>query len=288
MARRKRSYSENRDLYNAGVGLTLLFAGYMYLLWFTNRPLFFDLLVISICAYILILMSIVVWYEIKRRIREARKRFILETLKRLGMESYIENFINQYGFERKKNGWSYRDHSFDWERLKDLRKVLNEKGLHISESSWQDLNLLLRHYIQLKEEQLTRESIGLQAGRVMSYSDLSGTGFENLLYRLFGAMGYVVQRVGGVGDQGGDLVANKGGKERILIQAKRYDSPVGNSAVQQAVGAEKYYSCSSVMVVTNSGFTREALDLAKVNNVALIGGHRLSELLLQYLKEDWR
>ena len=110
--------------------------------------------------------------------------------------------------------------------------------------------------------------------------------FENLLYRLFGAMGYAIQKTGKTGDQGGDLIANLNG-QRIVIQAKRYTSTVGNAAVQEAVAAQKFYDCNNVMVVTNSSFTKEAIELAKVNNVELIGGAKLSELLLQNLKESW-
>lgn len=216
-----------------------------------------------------------------------RLKLILSTLKRLGLEEQAVHFINRFGFEKKKGCWTYRDHSFDWERLKDFRTLLNEKGLNLSESTWDDTLRLLKHYIQQKEERVTRESIEHWMDQ-QKYSDLSGSGFENLLYRLFEAMGYTVQRTGKTGDQGGDLVANKNGQVRMLIQAKRYNgSPVGNSAVQEAVAAQKYYDCNGAMVVTSSDFTKEAIELAKANSVMLVGKERLSELLLQYLKESW-
>jgi len=41
------------------------------------------------------------------------------------------------------------------------------------------------------------------------------------------------------------------------------------------------------MVITTSTFTRDAIDLAKKDNIDLIEGRRLSELLLQYLNESW-
>lgn len=106
------------------------------------------------------------------------------------------------------------------------------------------------------------------------------------MYRLFIARGYAVQKTGKVGDQGCDLIANLDG-QRIAIQAKCYSNFVGNSAIQEIVSAKKYYDCTRAMVVTNSNFTKEALDLAKSNNVELIGGGELSRLILQYLKESW-
>jgi HJR/Mrr/RecB family endonuclease len=143
----------------------------------------------------------------------------------------------------------------------------------------------LKAFIQDKEERLTRESIQKTP---QQYSLLSGTDFERLLKRLFAAMGYEVQHIGQAGDQGGDLIANKGG-ERILIQAKCYrDWSVGNSAVQQAVAAMKFYDCNKAMVITTSEkFTKEAVSLAKANSIELVSKVRLSELLVSHLQEAW-
>lgn len=144
--------------------------------------------------------------------------------------------------------------------------------------------MLLRFYVNEKEENLTRESIRRESQK---FTKLSGTEFEKLLYRLFEAMGYRVEWIGKSGDQGGDLIANKDG-ERILIQAKCYrDWSTGNFAVQQVVGAMKYYDCSKAMVVTTSHFTKEAIVLAKVNKTELISKEQLQELLLRFLGESW-
>jgi HJR/Mrr/RecB family endonuclease len=155
--------------------------------------------------------------------------------------------------------------------------------MRLSVNKWDTTLILLRHYIQEKEERLTRESVSVLPQK---FSTLSGSDFENLLYRLFTAMGYAVQNTGKTGDQGGDLVANLNG-QRIVIQAKCYSGTVGNAAVQEAVAAQKFYDCNKVLVVTNSSFTKEAIELATANGVELIGGGKLSELLLQNLKESW-
>ena len=262
-------------------GISILFALYLWSLWHTDRSSLYHWLVLSIVVFALIVGGMFAWHEFRRWMREMRLKILLEILKRTGLEEHVINFIDRFGFERKKGSWTHREHSFDWERLRDLRKFLNEKGLNLSESKWDDMLLLLKHFIQQKEEKVTRESIGLSP---MKFSDLSGSGFENLLYRLFEAMGYTVQKIGRNGDQGGDLIANMDGKVRMLIQAKCYNgSPVGNAAVQEAVAAQKYYDCNGAMVVTSSSFTKEAIDLAKANTVGLVGKERLSELVLQYL-----
>ena len=99
-------------------------------------------------------------------------------------------------------------------------------------------------------------------------------------------MGSTVQIIGKAGDQGGDLIINKDG-QRTLVQAKRYKGNVPNAAVQEAVAAMKYYDCNRSVVATSSEFTSEAQELAKANNVELIDNTILSELTLNFLKENW-
>jgi len=93
--------------------------------------------------------------------------------------------------------------------------------------------------------------------------------------------------VEGLGDQGGDLIITKN-QERVLIQAKCYiNSNVGNKAVQEAVAARSYYDCNKTAVVATSNFTREAIELAKANNVELIPREVVQKMLLDYLHESW-
>lgn len=107
-------------------------------------------------------------------------------------------------------------------------------------------------------------------------------------YRLFQAIGYTVQKTGKTVDQGGDLIANKDSQVRVIIQAKCYNnSSVGNAAVQEAIAAQKFYDCNGAIVVASSDFTKEAIELARVNKIGLVSKTRLSELLLEYLKESW-
>ncbi len=218
-----------------------------------------------------------------------RKRVsqLFQSLTNLGLEDYIENFINRFSFEGKNiNGWEFRNRKIDWNRINDLERYLVEKGVRLkTKKRDRDVFLILRSYIQQKEESLTRESIRTEPQK---YALLSGSDFERLLYRLYEAMGYKVEPVGQSGDQGGDLIANKNG-ERILIQAKCYrDWSVGNDAVQQVVGAMRYYNCNKTIVITTSTvFTSEAYALARANNTELISKNRLSELLMKFLHENW-
>ena len=266
------------------LGVIGLYVLYLVFLYFTDRAAYWRQLGYFAIFVVLVTAAFFAWREVSYRWHEKKLNDLLAELQRNGLEGYVGNFIDRFGLQKGKKGdWTYRGYSFDWERLKDFRKILNERGMHFDTGKWDKISLLLHHYIQEKEERLTRESV---AAFPHKFADLSGSEFENLLYRLFEAMGYSVQKTGQVGDQGCDLVVNTS-NERVAVQAKRYRETVPNAAVQQAVAAEKIYGCTKAMVVTNSVFTREAAELAKANNVDLIDGRRLSELLMQCLRENW-
>lgn len=287
MARRyKRQYAEEDNLWDLIKGLGGFYVVYLILQYFTNRANFWKWFLYGLLFVIILIGGMFGWKELKYQRKQKRLSNLFLDIKKVGLEEYVQNFIRRFGLEKRKgNVWSYRDHSFDWNRLDDFRKFLRDKGIRISLNNWNDTSLLLQYYIQEKEEKLTRESISVPPQK---FSNLTFTDFEMLIYRLFEAIGYSVQHTGRVGDQGGDLIANKG-QERVLIQAKRYklDSSVGNDAVQQAVAAKNHYDCTKAIVVTTSSFTPEAIELSKTNNVELISKKRLQEMLLEYLKENW-
>ena len=227
----------------------------------------------------------IAWQIIAIILRKKHARQVFAAIKERGLEDHINNFINRFSFElRSANVWAFRNHRVDWDRIKDLEKFLVDQGINLKKGKSGDVYSVLRYYIQRREEKLTNESIRREP---QNFAALSGTEFEQLLYRLFESMGYAVQHIGQSGDQGGDLIINSAG-ERILVQAKCYrDWSTGNAAVQQVVGATKYYDCNKALVATTSHFTPEAVALAGANNVQLLPKERLQELLLEYLGESW-
>lgn len=109
-------------------------------------------------------------------------------------------------------------------------------------------------------------------------NSLDGVEFENYLMGVFKAAGYDVCGTPTTGDQGADIILTKSGV-KIAVQAKRFTSNVGNKAVQEVVSARQYYSCNEAWVVTNSKFTKAAMDLAHKCKVRLIDGQELDELV---------
>jgi restriction endonuclease Mrr len=111
--------------------------------------------------------------------------------------------------------------------------------------------------------------------------NLSGLEFEQVLERMFRQLGFTVMRTKGSGDQGADLLVEHQGK-RVAVQAKRYRGRVGNSAVQELLGAIAYYSCHGGIVVATTGFTKSAKELAqKATTVELWPRERLREAYCQ-------
>lgn len=280
----KRKYKEeNGDLWKLIEGFSALCVLYLLLLWFIDRENFWRWIIYGFIVIILIITGFILYKKIQIKAKKEKIKKITNIIKEANLEKYINDFVSNYGLGKQEKigkSWNYRDYSIAWYRINDLIKFLKEKNIVFSNS---DTCLLLKECIEEREYKKMTES---QEVSSYYFKDLSGADFEKLLYRLYEKIGYVVQLTGKTGDQGGDLVITKKGK-KIVIQAKKYQDLVNNKAIQEAVAAKGIYNCDSSTVVTTSDFTDGALELAKANNVYLINGKKLKELLLYYLKENW-
>ena len=113
---------------------------------------------------------------------------------------------------------------------------------------------------------------------------VTGEDFELFLMDVFKHLGYDVKHLGKSGDQGADLILKKNDIS-YAVQAKFYKNKLGNTPVQEIIGALKYYDVKNGVVVTNSMFTKGAYELAKVNNVILVDGKGLKKLIT-YISSD--
>ena len=111
----------------------------------------------------------------------------------------------------------------------------------------------------------------------MPLDDMTGEQFEDYLKAGFLRLGYAVEMTPGYSDYGGDLILSKDG-EKTAVQAKRQQRNVGVKAVQQAIGAKGHYECEHAMVVCNRPFTKQAINLARGNDVELWNRFRLAEM----------
>ena len=112
----------------------------------------------------------------------------------------------------------------------------------------------------LIDERISARSAALEA-QLEFDTDMSPVEFEQWGAARLARSGWRTRTVGGSGDQGADVIAERDGG-RVVIQCKLYQSPVGNKAVQEAYAAMTHYSADVAAVITNSGFTPSARRLS--------------------------
>ena len=64
------------------------------------------------------------------------------------------------------------------------------------------------------------------------------------------------------GDYGADVIGTSPKGERVCVQCKKYNNPVGVKAVQEIYSAKAYYKCDLAYVFTTSSFTPQAQQMA--------------------------
>lgn len=132
------------------------------------------------------------------------------------------------------------------------------------------------YYFSYRKQIIHRE--GLRQLHIDDVDTMPGVKFEEYVAELFRLQAYKIQTTALSGDYGVDLIIIKDGI-RTGVQIKRYSKPVNQAAVREAVAGMKHYKCSKSMVVTNSYFTKFAVDLAKTNECSLVDRDRLIEMI---------
>jgi restriction system protein len=104
----------------------------------------------------------------------------------------------------------------------------------------------------------------------LAFSDgMSSEQFEDWCAKRLTKLGWKTSMTAASGDQGADVLAEKG-SWRLILQCKLYSNPVGNKAVQEAYTAQRHYRAKASAVVTNADFTRSARTLAATTGVLLL------------------
>lgn len=159
-------------------------------------------------------------------------------------------------------------------------KILSRFGALCAELESQRVNLEKAKV--LHESAMREASDEVRLGKLLAenWRELRSVEFEKYLKRVFIALGDDVETTAVTGDQGVDLIiAHK--QKRIAVQVKGYLDSVSNSAVQEAHAGMTYYKCDASAVITNSRFTRSAIDLADKCQCALIDEFKLPDLVMR-------
>jgi restriction system protein len=135
-----------------------------------------------------------------------------------------------------------------------------------------------------------RESLAIQL--LTRVQQASSKFFEELVVDLLVKMGYggshddAARVVGRSGDEGidGIIKEDRLGLESIYLQAKRWEATVGRPTIQQFAGALQGQRARKGVLITTSGFSRDAIDYARglQNTIVLIDGPQLAQLMIDY------
>ena len=104
-----------------------------------------------------------------------------------------------------------------------------------------------------------------------------GIRFENHCMQILKQNGWEVKETPNTGDQGVDLIASINDL-RICIQCKYHEKAIGNKAVQEISAGKLFWKGTHAILVSKSGFTKSAQQLAKSNKVKLINEFQLKDL----------
>lgn len=106
---------------------------------------------------------------------------------------------------------------------------------------------------------------------------IDGFEFEKWVADRLNDNGWVAYATQGSGDQGVDVIATREDMT-IGIQCKRYSGSVGNKAVQEIYAGAQHMGLERSVVVSNSKYTKSAIELAKTTGTLLISDDALSDL----------
>ena len=125
-----------------------------------------------------------------------------------------------------------------------------------------------------------------QGGAAIAPQQLSPSEFEDLVARLHSALGYAVRRTAATRDGGVDVIAVRDhptGREKLAIQCKHQEKPVGRPELQKLLGVlASDPSYSAGVLATTTTFSSDARQFAEENaRLQLLDKSTLARLIAQ-------
>lgn len=167
-----------------------------------------------------------------------------------------------------------REYDLFVNRIEKYTDLYNDVTLDFIE----DLLMKMRNKAKIV---VVKESNDVEPSNISSFDELDeldGWAFEEWCANVLKANGFInVEVTPKSGDNGADILAEKD-DVTYSIQCKKYQSPVGVSAIQEVNTSKGMYNKDIAVVMTNSTFTPQAIKLAQSVNVKLWDGKRLKEM----------
>lgn len=112
----------------------------------------------------------------------------------------------------------------------------------------------------------------------------TGLEYEGVVRDIFIRHGWQAEITKSSGDQGADVLARYQGV-MFAVQCKFYTGDVGNKAVQEVYSAKGFYGADHALVVSSSGYTKSATELAEKLGVYLLHDDDIGKFT-EYFQEN--
>jgi restriction system protein len=187
--------------------------------------------------------------------------------------------LNRKEERKRKDFQAYQQYTAQVQAQKDAEQYHQQMGYREQIRNQQAIQQQNARQLQAQKE---RERLA----RLKTLGDLltlTPAEFEEAIGKMLALKGlYNVQRVGGSGDLGVDLIANDAHGNRVVIQCKRYapGRTIGTPDLQKFIGMMfVHHKAQRGIFVTTSTFKQTAIDLADDKDILLIDGNSLVNLM---------
>jgi len=192
------------------------------------------------------------------------------------------NYLKKYESFRKFIGLDFSNNG---------GTVKTKESFAILQSSQTPQDLMDTAFSEINSALRSEILNALTGGETEDVSKEQANFFEKLVVKLLMKMGYggalagegVVTKSTGDGGVDGIIREDKLGFSNIYIQAKCYslNKKISRPAVQTFVGATARKD-GKALFITTAEFTQDAKDYARDNNVVLVDGKKLADLMIEY------
>ena len=159
----------------------------------------------------------------------------------------------------------------EWEKEKIyFIKEVVRKEMRFDVVSAAEISAIIETLLEEEKPHLEELTIGF-------HKDILPEDYEKYCGELLKKSGWLIKYTKATGDQGVDVIAEKNGL-KVIIQCKRYNNPVGNKAVQEALAGKEFEGADYGVVVTSATFTKSAEHLASKTGILLMHHNMLSEI----------
>lgn len=248
---------------------------------------------VAVIPFAIICFAIYALYIIIQKILDGSLKNIIKKISFNNKITYKENYSDNIGkieneetpkiktteYRKSVNpAYVCQKEPFDWERYAVMCNA------YVTKEERKEIKKLNRDLDKLNSnlDNIEKQIDEMMASAITvpnSFDNMDGHQFEYFCADILRKNGFTnVTVTQGSGDHGIDILAEKYGVS-YAIQCKRYDKPVNNSAVQQAIAGKGIYKKDIAVVLTNQYFTPQAIEEAAALGVKLWDRNKLNEMI---------